>query len=195
MINIPLNVGGVQLWTQIMLILFKDFVLLKTKITVRIKSTVNVNSLDTHQEYVSVTKVQRENKWPRKVNFSFFGPLLPWHTTTQLLMITYYILSHNKDLKQTSPFQLNSRYTGQPYETYLQSWPEWVTYTGLEFKEQWSTIISGRKSSLKEAMTAKSVGFSSLFFNTMKLNWYSDQNDGGKLQIVHLCVSPWWLVS
>lgn len=35
-----------------------------------------------------------------------------------------------------------------------------VTYTGLEFKEQWSTIISGRKSSLKEAMLTKLSLFS-----------------------------------
>lgn len=30
------------------------------------------------------------------------------------------------------------------------------TYTGLEFKEQWSTIISGRKSNLNAAITSLS---------------------------------------
>lgn len=49
----------------------------------------------------------------------------------------------------------------------------WVTYTGLEFKEQWSTIISGRKSSLKEAILTKK---SSLFsFKIMSLNRQLDQ--------------------
>lgn len=35
-----------------------------------------------------------------------------------------------------------------------------ATHTGLEFREQWSTIISGRKSSLKEAIFTKLSLFS-----------------------------------
>lgn len=64
-----------------------------------------------------------------------------------------------------------------------------VTYTGLEFKEQWSTIISGRKSSLKEAMVAKSVIF--FFCNEAKLTDQIRSDGGGILQTVHLLLIPW----
>lgn len=85
-------------------------------------------------------------------------------------------------------FQLTSRGTWNK-----GTWLGRVTYTGLAFKEQWSTIISGRKSSLKEAMLIKICIFLLLQHNEGKLIQRSECR--GKLQIAHLLLSPLGLLS
>lgn len=55
-----------------------------------------------------------------------------------------------------------------------------VTHTGLEFREQWSTIISGRKSSLNEAI------FTKLSLFSVRITRLTGQGDQGKLQVGHL---------
>lgn len=64
-----------------------------------------------------------------------------------------------------------------------------VTHTGLEFREQWSTIISGRKSSLKEAIFTKLSLFS---VRITRLTGQGDQGAAGNSRLETSTVLGVW---